>query len=84
MYVPIVSRLLAYRHNHYFSAFKSLPENMRSNFVTKLEEINVELMDSLFTHLIANQNRKINPFNTIENIRSFFPMPTIKVDEINS
>lgn len=69
MYVPIVSRLLAYRHNHYFSAFKIVPKSMRSKFVTELEEINVELMDSLFTHLITNQKSKLDPFKTIENIR---------------
>jgi hypothetical protein len=60
-HVPIVARLIAYQQNHYFEAIKQLPLPLREQFVANQEEIDMELMDSLYHYFIVKHNLQADP-----------------------
>jgi hypothetical protein len=51
-------RLLAFEHHNVFQAFSTLSTSGRIDFMDKLSEIYLDLMDSLYEFLILKQDRK--------------------------
>jgi hypothetical protein len=53
-YVPLIMRLMAFKQDDIFQAFSTLPKLNRTEFMDKIDDIFLNLMDSLYEFLILN------------------------------